>query len=300
MNTWSCRFIVFAAALIATACTTTQSNINCLAVGKLATIRNTLQFPANGLRNFCGLTKSEVLAIRSRAILEHAELINGNYVPSESVFGQIQDGRPWWGLQGVSFYGRGPNSSRGQSWHSQQICNPFILVVADICPLTYSFDRMRFADVAAVDAAGCPTRCQPSYISMNPNKSQGSVIYAVNQYLQQANMFLSPGICPTDLTFELEACNARDLGYNFLYVDTAQSPNVTCPGAQRSVHLVQFFHCGTSCGIPGGCNNMSPTIKALENFKLTGLPARCHILLWKDDPNGSMRNPNFTFDINFN
>jgi hypothetical protein len=285
--------------VMVTACSIIPTSINSLAVGKSAVEHTEVSFPANGLHSFSGMKKSEILAIRSQAVQEHQNLISGSYVPSEDVFGQIVDGRPWVGLEGVSFCEKGPNISRGQAWQSQQICNPFILVAADVYISSNRFDRVHFKNKEALGEGGCPSRCQPSQISINPDLSQGNVTYDVSQFIRNANSFYNPALTVHDLVFDLEACNARDFGYHYLYVDPAKS-SVDSNGCNRTVQIGQYFHCDNNCGLNGGCNNISPDVLELANFRLIGLPARCHVVLWKEAPTSNVpTKPDFTFDIDF-
>jgi hypothetical protein len=198
----------------------------------------------------------------------------------------------------VGFFDSGPKISQGQTWLSQQICNPFALVIADVYPLTRRWDRGRFPTKEALVAAGCPSRCQPTQISINPETAQGSVTYDVNQYIRHANSFFNPEIKPYDIGFSLQGCNARDFGYNYLCVDPTKS-SISGNGAQKPVQITQYFHCSNGGAVAGGCNDMSPPIEQLQNFRLIGLPARCHILLWKTKPVTASVKPDFSFDIDF-
>jgi len=303
-NIWRRGIMLFGTALVlmsvmVTACSIIPASVNSLAVGKSANEHNEVSFPANGLHSFSGMKKSEILEVRTQAVREHEKLISGSYVPSEDVFGQIVDGRPWVGLEGVSFWGKGPNISRGQAWQSQQICNPFILVAADVYTESSRFDRLRFKNKEALASGGCPSRCQPSQISIKPDLSQGSVTYDVSQFIQNANSFYNPALTASDLVFALETCNARDFGYQYLYVDPTKS-SVGSNGYNTPVQISQYFHCDNSCGLTGGCNSLSPDVLELRNFKLIGLPSRCHVLLWKQAPSSNVADkPDFTFDIDF-
>ena len=82
----------------------------------------------------------------------------------------------------------------------------------------------------------------------------------------------------------LIAYNARDLRFNYLYVDTGQSDGVVSANNERkAVEVRQYIHCGGSCGYAGGCNNMSPTQAELD-IELTKVPAKAYIKLWRDNP----------------
>jgi hypothetical protein len=46
------------------------------------------------------MTKAEVLQLRREAVHWYPALFTGEYRPAESIFGQIVDGLPWWGIAG--------------------------------------------------------------------------------------------------------------------------------------------------------------------------------------------------------
>ena len=53
-----------------------------------------------------------------------------------------------------------------------------------------------------------------------------------------------------------------------------------------------FVHVGASCGVQGGCNNISPHQTELD-YRLLHLPAEMTIKLWKEKP----MNPYMKADI---
>ena len=52
------------------------------------------------------------------------------------MFGQVEDGRPWWGIEGQYFHGPGQRSIEGPSEESCFVLNPFLLVAVDFTGLT--------------------------------------------------------------------------------------------------------------------------------------------------------------------
>jgi hypothetical protein len=97
--------------------------------------------------------------------------------------------------------------------------------------------------------------------------------------------------------FDLAAYNARDLGYNFIKVDYRLSKGLKHTEADV-IEIKQYIHCGGSCGYPGGCNNMSPAVKELDDFHLTALPAQAIIYLWRQKPSGNQA-ADLTLVMNF-
>lgn len=79
----------------------------------------------NDMTELDWMKKSEILDLREKYVNEHLNLVDGMYKPSEKVFGQMAEGKPWWGTLGISYYGSGKKSIEGPSKESRSIVNPF-------------------------------------------------------------------------------------------------------------------------------------------------------------------------------
>jgi hypothetical protein len=193
------------------------------------------------------------------------------YTPSDAVFGQIADNKPWWGTLGLTYYGIGQKSIEGPSEESRFLINPFLLVGLDDGQAYIVGDN-------AAEARGIYPR--PTGLAWNTDRSFAQVTYDVSTFWSQLKQYNYPD--PERHKFTLIAYNARDFGFNYLYVVPDSSSNIA--GAARApVSIRQLIHCGGSCGYPGGCNNMSPAQQELE-IKVSGLPARVYLKLWKQEP----------------
>jgi len=95
----------------------------------------------------------------------------------------------------------------------------------------------------------------------------------------------------------LHAANARDSGFNYLYVEKDMSENIGSLNTQgQAVAIPYFYHKGNSCGYPGGCNNMSPKAPDLR-VRINVLPAVIYIKLWKSKPAKTSLPADMTFII---
>jgi len=100
--------------------------------------------------------------------------------------------------------------------------------------------------------------------------------------------------------FSLIAYNARDFGFPFMYLDPKNSLNLVPWKSPDALEIPQMIHCGGSCGYPGGCNNMSPHRVELDNNRLTRLPARAYLRLWRERPkDAKTSSPDFVMVIDF-
>ncbi len=256
-------------------------NRNTLAIGKLASVDDVdiaLQKPVE----FDFKTKAEVLQIRSEAVQKHPELLAGVYRPSEKVFGQIVDKRPWWGMYGEFYYGKGDRSIEGPSEEARFILNPFLLVAADF----YSFWQGYLSED---DLPSYNLTCQPYKLHWWPKEGRAEATYGEKCVSSRLSH-----------TFELVAYNARDFNLNFVYVSYKESFNVSKSDIPASpISIPHFIHLGSSCGYPGGCNNMSPYTPELVGLVFKDLPARLVIRLWQDKPVSPTQTADMVFTLRF-
>jgi hypothetical protein len=259
-----------------------QPNRNRLAIGKAAkvdTVAISIQTPVE--LDF--KTKAQVLQLRQDAVQLHPELLVGKYIPSEAVFGQIVDGLPWWGMYGEFYYGKGDQSIAGPSEETRFIMNPYLLAAPD-------FWNWWQGVINEADLTTFPLVCPPSDLLWKPSQAYAEVTYATDCI----------AIRQDDWLFDLIAYNARDLNLNYIYVSYADSVNVTKQDQPQAAYAnPQFIHRGTSCGYPGGCNNMSPPTSDLDGLQLTGLPAKIMIWFWIDQPASTRQAPDMRFVIYF-
>ena len=226
-----------------------------------------IDIPISEPVEFDGLTRVAVLDLRRKAVLEHPELLVGKYRPMTEIFGQIEDGKPWWGIPGQFFHGDGMRSTEGPSEESRFVLNPYLLVAPE-------FNEWWRGAISEAEVATFPLVCYPRSLTWKPKDSYAEVVYPASciQRRQRGE-------------FGLIAYNARDLGLDYLYVSYGESENVAKPGAPTTAYAnPQFIHRGGSCGFPGGCNNMSPATPEIDFIQLQGLPARITIKLWRKPP----------------
>src|SRR5574341_1634331 len=206
------------------------------------------------------MSKDDVLKLRVEAVKKYPELIVGEYEPAEAVFGQIVNGRPWWGTMGLFYYGPGEQSIEGTSEESRFILNPYLLVAADF------YGR-------SDGQPNSPLYCAPGRLHWEPAAALAEAYY--------------DGACVAQMDgrFDLIVYNARDMNLNYIYVRYADSQNISKPDpADYAYAIPQFIHQGGSCGYPGGCNNMSPPTPEIDGLTVTRLPAKVVAWLWATQP----------------
>lgn len=280
-----------------------RPNRNALAIGELATSPS-LEMEIHPPVELNYLSKAEVLALRTEEVYRYPELLEKKYRPSDLVFGQIVSGRPWWGIKGHFYYDRGQRSIEGPAEESRFIMNPYLLVGAEFGGLSMWYgnlvwDTARIGD-EQLNHPAFPYYCEAQLLRWWPAEAYADVTYDVSTCVARINRWT---LYPLDMSradFDLVAYNARDMNLNYIYVSYTDSRNISKSSEPASpIPIRHYIHRGTSCGYPGGCNNMSPPTPETDNIRLNGLPAKVVVWLWKELPESPDAPPDMTFVLWF-
>ncbi len=247
-----------------------------------------------------------ILHLRRQAVGLDPQLVAGEYRPSREVF-RIADGAPWWGMAGQYYYGKGERSVEGPAEESRFILNPYLLVGADFSGLSIwsngeralAWDKARITE-RDLATPGFPFTCLPTSLRWWPRQARGEVIYDVSTCLAALNRWTLYPLAVADASFDLVAYNARDLALGYLYASPSDSQNLSMDNAAETpIAIPHYIHRGSSCGFPGGCNNMSPRVPALCGVQIERLPARAVIRLWRTRPASADEPGDMTFVLVF-
>ncbi len=278
-------FIAFLFSLAA--CQTAISNE--LAVGSLArtSSNQTIEIPLYNPVCLNGASQAQILSQRSYVVQKIPQLLASAYNPSQDFFGQIVDGKPWWGMPGIFVYGAGAKSCDGASEEARFIVNPFLLVGANSWSAEI-WDPNKFSEKEASDK-NFPYCFMPASLHFYPREKIAKVIYDITDYHARLGIF---DYCRKEKNnisdFGLVAYNARDFGYHYIYFDQKASANVeNVNPTTRATEIRQMIHCGGSCGLSTGCNNMSPAQDEIDHLRLKALPAKAMVKLWKEAPDST-------------
>lgn len=233
-------------------------------------------------------TKKEIYEIRKKYI-ESSIFNNPNYEPSEEVFGQIQDRKPW-----IANYicekTNGESPVEGPSEEARFINNPTILL-----GLEYPFI---FHDVT--DFTFCDTNLStiiPTSVTYNGPEKEITVEYQHLPFSTKGN----------NTFYQFNGINARDLGYKYIYLDKKKTTydiefknetNIS----NEVFELNNFIHLGYSCKVEGGCNNGSPRQEFVEFKNDTPNKEKGKIIylkLWKEKPQNPKQKADITEIIRF-
>jgi hypothetical protein len=231
------------------------------------------------------MTKEEVLQLRKDAVSWYPDLLAGEYQPADSIFGQIVDGLPWWGIEGQYYFGQGEKSIEGPSEESRFILNPFLLIAVE--PNLF-WDRMQISE-SQIRQHGFRLYCEPTRLRWKPQESYAEVMYSADCAARLGYRY-----------FDLISYNARDFNLNYIYVSYPDSLHVDKnPRPAEPYAIPHYIHSGGSCGYPGDCNNMSPASPPIDALELTGLPAQIVIWLWNERPDSLDQPADMVFVIQF-
>ena len=214
------------------------------------------------------LTKKEIYDLRKKYV-QDSIFAYENYEPSEAVFGAIEDYKPWYGLDYyycVAYYKGKPELISGPSEESRYINNPSMLVGYNCGGIMPDENHLDICKQKNLDL--------PRYLQATKTGKTKAIIRA-KHLLPKHGQYCS-----------LVGLNARDLGYNYAYVDKAinvkfdNKINIT-----NKIHTFKdFLHTGYSCQIKGGCTNSSPLQNELLFLLDKDKEATIGIKLWAEKP----------------
>ncbi len=277
---------------------TTPSCANELAVGTCAKSADEyIDLPLRQPEQFNYLTREEIYQKRISSVLAVPNLLQRDYRPLENVFEQIVDGKPWWGLHGSFVFEKGQRSLEGESEESRFILNPFLLVALNSWTAgIWDKDRVSEEDLRLPDFPFC---WQPYIARFFPKRKAIQIGYDVTCFdrsLKRYDRLLRDR--EPNRGFGLVAYNARDFGYNYIFVPIDQSKSIVNTSRNKHPVLIQqYIHSGDSCGCSEWCNNMSPEQEEIDHFELKALPATLKALLWKRKPSSLTEEPDMTVVI---
>jgi hypothetical protein len=282
-------------------------NNNQLLIGAAATT-NRVAVAIVPPAEFDGLTRAAVYARRTDAIWREPQLVAAGYTPWDGTFGQILDGKPWWGMPGQWYYGSGARSIEGVSEESRMILNPYLLLSAEFLGFSHFYtdsygsiwDHSKITE-AALFSPDFPLTCEAEGLVWLPSDRRAEVTYDVTACLAALNAYTVAPFTLEDAWFGLYGYNARDLNLNAFLITLNEAQNITKyePAATDPLLLPHFIHLGNSCGYVGGCNNASPAFAPLDDLRLTALPARLDVQLWHALPPSRDVAPDFVFTMYF-
>ncbi|MDZ4834389.1 MAG: hypothetical protein SGJ27_11485 [Candidatus Melainabacteria bacterium] len=293
VGAWYYIWCLVSSALVAS---TTQANAaNELAIGPKARV-SSVDITIVPPEDFNFKTRMQLSLLRYKAAMRYPQLLCKQYVPDSATFGQIADKKPWWGVIGLAYYGAGNNSIKGVSVQSMDFLNPYLLVSDNtVGPLPK--DKVSEQDLWSTKL---PMQMQATNLKWYPQAKRAEVTYERSQYEQEMSTKFNFTRFKLRGQTSLTMTNARDLGFNYVYIPASWASNVKIGSAMKTaMPIPHFIHCGGGCGYPGGCNNVSPATDWTDRFEIEKLPAKIGFSFWIDAPKTGREPPDMTFIVNY-
>ncbi|MBX9721380.1 MAG: hypothetical protein K2X81_08305, partial [Candidatus Obscuribacterales bacterium] len=271
---------------------------NTLSVGYGTKAPDSVDIALQGLMDYNGKTAEQILAIRSKNVNAHPELISGTYAATPNVLA-LDSKSAWWSTKGYTFRANGGAGSltEGASRESASLGNPYLLVSPEWYLTIMNIPRTRFpkdADFARV----FPTYVPPTSVKIFAKEKREEVTYNVMEYYNNIHSMLNDEKI-SSIQFDLHTYNAKDFGYNYIYIEPGTSTNLN-KYPPDVFENTQGLAVRTSKSCAPSCNDLVGTPAAVTDFQLTNLPAKCHMLLWRAKPSSHLMTPDFKIDLNFN
>ncbi len=292
-------FLVASLLIIAATPGLAQNKATELSVGPNAKLKTRFSVPLNLPTLFNYKTRAEILAMRKREIDKIPGLLKSPYEPYTPIWSAIEDGKPWWGLAGAGIFDSGKRSMTGPAEESRFVMNPYLLVAAN--PGAGGIWNPAAFTPKEMNDPAFPFFWLPESLEIDPTRPLGVVKYDITKWHQDC---IATGKLRGRVSikrFSLVAYNARDFGYNYIYFNPEKSINVINDiPTHDAAFIKQFIHCGGTCGCPTSCcNNMSPFMDEIDRLRITRLPARAVVYLWKESPADVQKSPDMVFLIEF-
>lgn len=235
----------------------------------------------NPLENYNFMSKEDIYRIRKKYVSKSL-FASKDYEPNEVVFGQIEDGKHWWGLNQI-ICSQGADTASGLSAMSRFINNPNMLI-STFFPFSYN------------KTPEMEWYCNADFPKFIPYE----MFYDKTNNLITAKYKLGKIAVENNHNMILVGMNARDFGYEFIYINDLKGIQMKeANNASENVHqLRDFVHNGGSCGVSGGCNNISPRQTELEYY-VKAIPASMDIKLWKNKPISTHASADINYRIIF-
>ncbi len=250
---------------------------------RLLRIQNNIEYQTlrvNPLSEYDYLSKKQIYDMRKNYVMKSL-FASESYEPSDLIFGQIQDNKPWWGSATcgqLDYKGDYHERIEGPSKVSAQMNNPDALVGLSLPFLPWSYEYNR-------------EFCTENYGKFLPvliqyNKENSLIV--VNYKLTRKFLKFRASVNGKNTRYpiQMSGLNARDFGYDYMYVFKSKNINMFSSdnNAESDVKtFTDYIHLGGSCKFKDGCNNISP-MQYDKMFTVTRLPAEINLKLWKKKP----------------
>lgn len=236
-------------------------------VAQLKKNKTVIIIPNNPTSEYNYLKKTEIFKLR-RMYVQNSIFNLEKYIPTDEVFGHIEDNKPWYGLK---YYNCAANAAGtedvtlGDSEESRFINNPVNLV------------GINCGGYSIADYKNDPVCTDKIFLN----------IPHITRYIPETNTIEASYTIKNGHSCTLTGLNARDLGFDYVYAKNYK--NLRFKNEENISNKIykfrDYLHTGGSCGLAGGCTNGSPRQTALEFIYEEKAPkAVIDMQLWHKKP----------------
>lgn len=269
-----------------------KNNINAVTIKEDVNTKNNdkiINIPINPPTELSYKLKENIYTSRINYV-KNSIFNSDNYQPSDEIFGNIVSGKPWIANDICKDWQTKAYKINGPSEESRFINNPTILVAIE-----YPFSFSNYNDISwCTDPVSTIT---PKQITYQKSKNEITVTYEKLPFETENNHSF----------YMFNGLNARDLGYKYAYIDQSKTTydkiifTNTSNISNEIIEFQNFIHLGSSCQVPGGCNNGSPRQSYLE-FKQQDTDysqsnGEIYIKLWHTKPSAPSKKADITEKI---
>jgi hypothetical protein len=251
-----------------------------------------------------GLSKEKILELRVAAVNKYSQLIKGKYVPSDWVFGRIQDGAGWFGIQQFFLTGKGEGSTTGPSYLSSTVLSPFQLVIPTFWGLSIWADtNLKWKPEVVANPSviqAIPYQPTAGAVVWNASAARAEVTWLVQKFLEESEYYLQTPLHIGNIDFGVSLVNAMDMNFKYVTLDLQNSSGVAAPrqGDPASPISEYFGYSKGTCGNKEGCNHFWNLTPPLDTITVHHLPAVATFKLWYQKPAATSDQGDFTFVVN--
>ena len=255
-------------------------------------------------QSLSGSSKEDISALRAGFVDQQMGVLANAYTLS-SVFDGMPSNFPWLGMTAALAEGPSPHGVDGASFDSRSVLNPYLLIFPDFWGLSiWSGLKLK----SASEVGYSPERLvanlylKPKMIHLDPSARIGTVTYNLREFLASLSSFFEVAPTLSQANFSLNALNARDLGFNYYFLDLPDSKNISNSKQPLKPLLIldQLAHSYGTCDADIDCVSSVAAPGEFDSIQVDSLPATASINLWKSNPGDDTSNPDMVFSLEFN
>ena len=291
--------------LVLTGCSKSNDSkpsTNVLAIGPASQAPQRVDVSMVASASLNGQSLEQILDARTSIVQQNVKLLTSDYQPTKFLYSRLDQGVDWESLRATYFDGPSKMCGSGPSTESTAILNPFLLVSARFFWQPFWEGKISWGTekvpAQKVDSPEFPLYMKAQLLTWFPKESRAEVAYDLSDYLKRVEPYIKDGLTISDASFSLHPANARDFQMRYMYLDPERSSNITFPKlGQKEIKLTDSVRPRKFRETTVVCNGGGFPPRNISGIRVSALPARLNISLWRQKPANVTDSPNMTFVI---